>query len=352
MRKRLFIIYLVLTLAGCTAPVTDVASLPTPSPGLATMTPFKPQVPTATIAPTFTPIPTETSLVLDIPYSIPALRQRQYNGGEITIVNEQDDSNITAYTGFYYPSDGLNIYSRMSAPNAGGPYPVIIAIHGYSGRNEYANPNYSLREFDRFVREGYIVVHPNMRNYPPSDDGDNLYRVGMAIDILNLIETIKTQAGQPGPFEYADASRLGLWAHSMGGEIALRVLTISPDIDAALLYAPLGGDTLENSKILHGLNPHPIPDEELNTQQYLLNFISPMYYYSNINANIRLFHGSSDSVVPVTVSENTCNLLQGLSKPIECTFVPRQGHSFENPYSSTFNQETFSFYKTYLKNAQ
>ena len=256
------------------------------------------------------------------------------------------------YAGFQYPSDGLSIYGRMSVPDGAGPYPVIIAIHGLSPRNEFSDPNYSLDEFDGLVRDGYIVIHPNLRNYPPSNDGDNLYRVGMSIDILNLIEIIKSQAGQTGLLEKADASRLGLWAHSMGGEIALRVLTISPDIDAALLYAPLGGDTLENSLILYGLDPQPPFREEVEIPQLLLTSIAPMYHYNHISAAMRLFHGEDDVIVPVSVSETTCDLLEDMARNIECTFVPGQGHTFRSSYSATFNAEMLSFYETYLKNAQ
>ena len=242
-----------------------------------------------------------------MPYSIPSLRQRDYGGGNLTAVTEWREGNGLRAVGFEYPSDALTIYGRMSIPEGDGPYPVIIAIHGYNPSNAYANPNYSIAEFDGLVREGYIVIHPNMRNYPPSDMGDDLYRVGMSIDVLNLIEIIKSQAGQPGLLEKADASQLGLWAHSMGGEISLRVLTISSDIDAALLYAPLGGDTLKNSQILYRLTPIAPFDEEINTPQYLLTGIAPMYYFTNISAAIRLFHGSDDGIVPVTVSVTTCD---------------------------------------------
>ena len=354
MKIRFSIILLVLTLTSCAPSTTETpaASLPTPNITIATMTPFSPQPAQATIAPSITPISTQTAAILDSPYAIPALRQREYGGGRLEFVSEQPRGYELSRLNVQYPSDGLNIHARISTPDGEGPYPVVIAIHGYVPENAYAAPNHIFEEFDGLVQEGYIVIVPNMRNYPPSDYGDNRYRVGMAIDILNLIEIIKAQAGQPGLLEKADASRLGLWAHSMGGEIALRVLTINDDIDAALLYAPLGGDTLENTQVLYWLDPKPLFDEEIETPQHLLMNISPMNYFANINAAIRLFHGSDDGVVPVIVSVKTCDRLTGLGKNIECTFVPEQGHSFRSSYSATFGVEISIFYETYLKNAQ
>ena len=355
MKKIFWVPLLVLSLTACTLPAsspTPAMNLPTPT-FMASMTPFSPAQGNVTLAPSITPIATEQLGIWDMPYSIPSLRRRTYESGTLTQMTEISRGNALSTVGFNYTSDGLSIYARMSIPEGEGPFPVIIAVHGYNPSEMYRDLNYSIDEFDGLVSEGYIVIHPNLRNYPPSDEGDNLYRVGMSIDVLNLLETVKAQAGQPGLLEKADASRLGLWAHSMGGEIVLRVLTISPDIDAALLYAPLGGDTLQNSKILYGLNPLPTFKEEIQTPQSQLTGIAPMYYFSNIQPNtaIRLFHGSDDGIVPVTVSVTTCDLLKGNGKNIECTFVPGQYHTFRSSYSATFGAEISDFYETYLKNA-
>ena len=106
--------------------------------------------------------------------------------------------------------------------------------------------DYTTRYADSLARAGFLVIHPNLRGYPPSDDGDNRFRVGMAIDVLNLIAIIKDQAGKPGALENADPQAIGLWGHSMGGGVATRVLTVSPDVDAAVLYGAMSGDEHKN----------------------------------------------------------------------------------------------------------
>ena len=73
-----------------------------------------------------------------------------------------------------------------------------------------------------------------------------LLRVGMATDVLNLIAIVKASGGKPGPLQAADASNIGMWGHSMGGGITTRVITISPDVKAALLYSPMSGDEQKN----------------------------------------------------------------------------------------------------------
>jgi dipeptidyl aminopeptidase/acylaminoacyl peptidase len=50
---------------------------------------------------------------------------------------------------------------------------------------------------------------------------------------LNLIALIKQQGGKPGPLQLADPNAIGLWGHSMGGGVSIRVITVSPDVKAA-----------------------------------------------------------------------------------------------------------------------
>ena len=194
-----------------------------------------------------TPVPNEQ-------YTIAYLRRRTYGGGSFEIVNTMKETDqFTRYL-IRYPSDGLAIYGFMNIPKGGGPFAVIIAIHGYEKPLSYKMLDSDTDTLDNIARNGFIVIHPNLRNYPPSDYGDDLFRVGTSIDVLNLIALIKTQGKQPGALEKAYNDRIGLWGHSMGGEIGLRVLTVSSDIKAAVLYASLSGDEAKNARLLYRVN--------------------------------------------------------------------------------------------------
>ena len=74
---------------------------------------------------------------------------------------------------------------------------------------------------DALTEAGYFVLHPNYRNYPPSDSGPNPFRIGYAADVLNLIGIIQRQSQDPyGPLRRADGEQIHLMGHSMGGGIA------------------------------------------------------------------------------------------------------------------------------------
>ncbi|HSB00187.1 MAG TPA: alpha/beta fold hydrolase, partial [Anaerolineales bacterium] len=196
--------------------------------------------------PTATPIPTLASYA---PYTIDSLRSRTYGGGSIEVVETLGETDLFTRYLIRYPSDGLTIYGFANIPKGEGPFPVILAIHGYVNPAIYNTVDYTASALDVITQSGYIVIHPNLRGYPPSDSGDNLFRVGMAVDVLNLLALVKTKAGPAEVFATAAPEKIGLWAHSMGGNIALRVLTVSPDVKAAVLFASMSGDEQKNSEL-------------------------------------------------------------------------------------------------------
>src|SRR5258708_38372293 len=280
--------------------------------------------------------------------SIAELVARTYGGGQVTI--DQVFTTTAAFTRYliHYPSDGLSIYGFMdvptTAPRNRSAYPVIIALHGYIDPNLYQTLDYTTAYADALARAGYIVLHPNLRNYRPSDSGPNLLRVGFAIDVLNLLAIVRTQAGKPGSLQYADPAALGLWGHSMGGGAAIRAMTVDPQIRAVVLYAPISGDDRLNA-------------QQFATRQgqYDVNFpedvflrASPMYYYYRVQSAVSVHHGLADATVPPAWSVDLCTSLKARQKSVECFTYPGQPHTFTGAGNSLFIQRTIAFFDAHL----
>jgi len=266
----------------------------------------------------------------------------------IEIVNTIEASGEFTRTLIRYPSDDLTMYGFMNIPAGDGLRPIIIMLHGLGDSGTFNYLSFRSDIADALTREGFMVIHPIMRGYPPSDSGDNMFRVGMAIDILNLIALIKTKGRQPGALEKADPERIGLLGQSLGGNVALRVLTVSPDVKAAVLYSSLSGNELKNSQQLYKISLEPQFQNELNIFPSLLLNISPVYYYGNITAPIQLHHGTADETVPVSWAEETCSLLSTAGKNINCIYHEGEGHVFSNAIKAEFLESMINFYKTYL----
>jgi uncharacterized protein len=348
MKIRFWAIALLLT--ACTAqPLTTTPTLrnvpifiPLPTETV-TPTPIPSPIPSATIIPTLalTFAPYEQ-------YSIDYLRARSYGGGTLDLAEKlAEHEKYTTYT-VRYQSDGLYIYAVMNIPNGDAIYPVVISIHGYVEPKDYYVLETDFTIENVLASEGYITVHPTLRNYPPSEGGDNLYRVGDSIDILNLIAIVKEGAGS-GVLEKADPTRIGLGGRSMGGGIALRVLTITSDVKAAYLYSPTSGDEARNAGFFHNYTRDRQFKNELDASTDVFRKISAQNYYSNINASILLAHGDSDRLIPGIWSEDTCNLLKQAAVEKRCLFYKGADHSFHQDDLTDFISEILAFFEVHLR---
>src|SRR5512134_918858 len=189
-----------------------------------------------------------------------------------------------------YPSDGLNIYGFANIPNDDQIHPVIIALHGYIDPAVYYTLDYTTMYADALASAGYIVLHPNLRGYQPSDNGENLFRVGMAIDVLNLIALVQSQSGGTDQLKNANASAIGLWGHSMGGGITTRVITVTDDVKAVVLYAAMTGDEEKNYNAIREWSGQTRGLDELNVPAEALVNISSMYFFGNITTAVSIHH--------------------------------------------------------------
>jgi dipeptidyl aminopeptidase/acylaminoacyl peptidase len=339
----LLMVLLVVFLAGCGGN-TPPAPAPTPSP-TETQTPS----PTNTTTPTLTPLPTLTPTPEPYQeYSVEYLRSRIYGGGEIEITETLGSNSAFTRHYFRYDSDELSIYGFANVPHGDGPFPVIIALHGYIDPNIYQTLDYTTHYADALASAGYLVLHPNLRGYPPSDEGDNLFRVGMAIDVLNLIALVKEKSGEPGLLQSADPERIGLWGHSMGGGVSTRVLTVSQDVDAAVLYAAMTGDERKNYEAIYRWLNGSMGLEELAVPTEVLPRISPMYFFEDITAAVGIHHGLADKLVPVQWSMQTCEQLKALEKEVECHYYEDMLHTFYGFREKEFIRFTIQFYDSYL----
>ena len=295
--KVYILISLIFLLTGC-LPVAGLAieNIPLPDPAaVVEALPAEIPTPQALINP-----PVE-------PHSVAAMREREYGTGEFSV--DRLWYTYTLFERYYiiYDSDGLSIHGYVNVPKGEGPFPVIMMIHGSVPRSEYKTLDYTLRYADHLAKNGYIVLHPNLRSYPPSDSPPpgRDFHAGYAADVLNLLAYVRQQAGQEGVFKYADMSRVGIWGHSIGGSIAMRAMSAQPDaFDAALLYAPV-------SQRYGGVVPG-----------------SEIYDLTDVNARLSIHHGELDEVIDMEDSLELCTQLENLGKDPDCFFYEDQPHTF------------------------
>ncbi len=313
--------------------------------------------PTITLSPTSSQTPVPTLTPTPDPYwlyTMDYLSSREYGAGTLEIVETlAENTYFTRYL-IRYPSDGLTIYGFLNVPVNGGPagegpFPFVIALHGYIEPEVYGTLDYTTGYADALARAGYIVLHPNLRGYPPSDEGENLFRVGMAIDVLNLIGIVVHHDWAGTPLENGDPAHLGLWGHSMGGGISTRVMLVSPEVDAVVLYAAMSGDERKNWEAINGWSFSVRGVDELAFPVEELDRVSPMYFFDRLTAEVSIHHGRVDELVPLNWSITTCDALTALGKKVECWYYEQMTHTFYGEGDQLFITRTVQFFDRVLK---
>lgn len=362
-------------LAACGAPSTP--ALPTPVAAVASPTSAPPTptatpsaTATATPTPTVTPTVTPTATPTPHPMSIAALRQREFPGSDIVIEAELDPG--VNYRRYYasYLSDGLKIYALLTVPNGERPaagWPAIVFNHGFIPPDVYRTTERYVAYVDNLARSGYIVFRIDYRGHDQSEgEARGAYGdPGYTADVLNAAAALRR-------YPEADAGRIGMWGHSMGGYLTLRAMVVDPGIKAGVIWAGVvapypdlfarGGDFLTppptgEAGANSGGTPAPGRGRWRSTwiAQYgtpaenpeFWSSISSNSYLSDLAGPLQLHHGTADSSVPLAASETLYAQMLAAGQPVEFYIYDGDNHNLSG-FFTTAMQRTIAFYDEHL----
>ncbi|MFZ5857659.1 MAG: alpha/beta hydrolase family protein [Chloroflexota bacterium] len=389
--NRLASLVFLLILAACSQISTGGVSSPdltaaAPTLSESTRTPKPP------VSPSPVPTATQTYKQAIYPYTIEGLRQHDYQSGEVTVLGViEETKDFTSYL-IEYPSDGLNIRGVMQIPTRGEPpYPVIVMNHGWFSRTTYRSGDGTTRAAEYLNIHGYLTLSSDYRSWGTSDMGPSIFYSGLAVDVVNLLFAIPS-------IPQADASRVGLWGHSMGGAVTMKVLTIlgdnpsvgagsprptgssRPVVRAAVLYSTVSADqadVLERwglgcyGDVLDGefrtdcnssdVVPLDLPVELLNAYFHvadnaeMLKSVSPIHHLDLVDAPVQIHYGEWDgeelSGTPPKWSIKLFEALQEAGKPVKLIEYKEQRHSFINEAWYQFMETVVKFFDANVKNA-
>ncbi len=305
-------------------------------------------------SPSPSPIPFED---LTIPY----LRNRTYESSLSALERVSSNGSYTSYLTSYI-SDGLHINGLITQPieeKPGGGFPAIIFIHGYIPPNQYQTLSRYTDYIDFLARNGFVVFKVDLRGHGDSEGepGGAYYSSDYIIDVLNAYSALQSSG-------FVNPGKIGLWGHSMAGNITLRTLASKPDIPVAVIWGGAGYTYTDLSE--YGIQdasyqPQPSDSERQRRRQLIRQtygdpkdgnpfwkLVAPTNYLNDLKGAIQLNHAVDDDVVSIRYSRNLNSLLDITSVPHELKEYPSGGHNINNANFTVAMQNTVDFFKKYL----
>ncbi|GAA5336478.1 MULTISPECIES: alpha/beta hydrolase family protein [Thermus] len=270
--------------------------------------------------------------------TLPELRARTYGEGGFRVERVLEEGVRFTRVQFSHLSEGLRVHGFANLPRGKGPFPVVVVLHGYVEPSRYRLLAYTARYADWLAQEGFLVLHPNYRGHPPSEGAPARgLRHAYAVDVLHLLAEVRK-----GAFPQADAGRIALLGHSMGGGIAQVVSLVDPGLKGVVLYGSMSGDERQNlERILHW--SRGARGRELYTlSPEVLRQASPWTYLAELSVPYSVHHGLKDAQVPPEWSWELCRRLKALGKPVECFSYPA-GHLFQGEADRRFRERVLAF---------
>ena len=304
--------------------------------------------------------------------TIPDLRTREYQSklGGLEKVSENASyvSYLTSYT-----SDGLKINGLLTQPKNDKPeggYPAIIFVHGYIPPNSYQTLTRYIDHVDFLARNGFVVFKVDLRGHGDSEGepGGAYYSNEYIIDVLYAHAALQNSdflTEQTKREQLINPKKIGLWGHSMAGNVISRALAAKPDIPAIVIWA--GAVYTYKDLSEYGIQdssyqPQPSDQERQKKRQQLRELygdpkdgnpfwekVAMTNYLTDIKGAIQLNHAVDDNVVSIGYSRNFNSILDKTKIPHELHEYPSGGHNIIGSSFTSAMQNTVDFFKKYLE---
>jgi len=306
---------------------------------------------------------TEAAPKIVSPLAITTMRQNSYMGSALTI--EQTLSSGSNYQRYLvsYTSDGLKIYGLLTVPigtKPTGGWPVILFNHGYISPVSYSTVSSYSVMVDPLASAGYIVFKPDYRGNGNSQGTPTQPYItpDYVTDSMNALASIKK-------YKDVNSQKIGIFGHSMGGNITLHELVMTHDFKAAELMAGVvGNETGLLQWWDHRFAVHSIVGNDLDTYYVFeqivkdqgtptndptfWNAIDPTQFITFINAPVQIQVGSADEDVPTDFSSSLRDALQSAEKTVDYHTYAGADHNLV-PDTSSAMAAAVSFFNKYLK---
>jgi uncharacterized protein len=295
--------------------------------------------------------------------TIPYLRELTYKSELGELETAYEGSNYTAYI-TNYTSDGLKINGLLTRPTGEAPsggWPAIVFVHGYIPPASYETNGQAYSSYvDYLASKGYVVFKIDLRGHGQSEGepGGAYYSSDYIVDVLNAYSSLENAS-------FVNPKKIGLWGHSMAGNVTMRSWAAKKEIPAVVIWAGAGytyEDLIKYRITDSSFQPQANNMQRLRRRQEIyekygspsakVKFwqeVTPVNYLTELKGAIQLHHAVDDDVVNIAYSRDLNALLEKTSLPHEFYEYASGGHNISGGSFNEAMQRTAEFYNKHLQ---
>ena len=305
--------------------------------------------------------PAPAPAVPQFPFSeltLPYLRGRQYDSALSDLRFVSESQSYTSYL-TSYQSDGFRINGQLTIPKGQSPlggWPAVVFVHGYIPPGQYRTLVNYASYVDFLARQGLVVFKIDLRGHDQSEGepGGSYYSGDYVIDTLNAFAALKKA-------EFVDPDRIGLWGHSMAGNVVFRSFVAMPEIKRVVIWAGAvyTYEDFSQFRISDRSYQPPAQDSERRRKRdelfNLYGQFSPesefwrqvpaTNYLDGVTGAIEVHHARDDAVVEIGYSRNLMDVLNGTDISHQLFEYPSGGHNLTGSTFTQAMQRTADFFK-------
>lgn len=295
--------------------------------------------------------------------TIPGLRSREYESTLGDLERYSSGGNYTSYL-TSYDSDGSSINGLLTIPTGDEPvggWPAIVFVHGYIAPTIYETTEKYVEYVNYLARNGFVVFKIDLRGHGNSEGeaSGGYYSEGYVVDTLNAYYALENA-------EFVNPEKIGLWGHSMAGNVLMRAFAARPEIPAVVIWGGAGYTykDLQDYRINDNSYRPPTDNnsERARKRQALRDAhgdftpdsdfwkkVAPTNYLNDLKGAIEIHHAVNDDVVSVEYGRNLNSLLNETSVPHQLFEYQNGGHNINGAAFSQAMSRTVEFYHLNLR---
>lgn len=297
--------------------------------------------------------------------TIPYLKARDYKSTLGERAPYQAAPNYTSYL-TSYDSDGLKINGLLTIPNGEKPeggWPAVVFVHGYIPPTLYATTEKYEAYVNSLASAGFVVFKIDLRGNGESEGEPSgaYYSSDYIIDTLNARAALAAS-------DFVHPDKIGLWGHSMAGNVTMRAMAARPEIPAVVIWAGAVysyEDFLKYRISDNSYRPPSVATPRASSRQRMFeqvgspsaqsafwSTVAPTSYVADLQGALQVHHAVNDDVVNIGYSRDLKSVFEKTDVVHEFYEYDSGGHNIDGAAFNVAMQRTIEFYTTHLTGAQ